>query len=371
MAQAKQIDFLLAGVRNPETDEPLTGGAVYCYQAGTTTPINLYTSRDIDGENQAPNPVILDAEGKAEVFGNGVYKFIIRDQADESAEIVMEVDGVEYTAVVSESGGVGPLVEDLDAAGFRMINMGAGTEAGDAVEWQQWQNNIDALEAATAAVQTNLNNKTFVSLTDTPASFSGAGLKLVRVNTGATALEFVDQASAVSKSFLQLTDTPDAYTSQAGKAVLVNSGESAVEFGYPDAKTIQGKGVDTTAPTNGQILVYNSTSGKYEPTTPSATGSLVRTSVFSGSSTSVAIASPTDYPGTALYFHVQFDAAGDMVAMMDAAATSSLGYYRVVNRGGENADRNYDMLLYVSKGSGDSYTFSGRLIKRVIVYSQI
>ena len=32
---------------------------------------------------------------------------------------------------------------------------------------------------------------TFLALTDTPSSFTGAGSKLVKVNSGATALEFV------------------------------------------------------------------------------------------------------------------------------------------------------------------------------------
>lgn len=43
---------------------------------------------------------------------------------------------------------------------------------------------------------------TFVELTDTPANFSGAGLKVLRVNTGTTAVEFVDYASTY------LDDTP-------------------------------------------------------------------------------------------------------------------------------------------------------------------
>ncbi len=36
---------------------------------------------------------------------------------------------------------------------------------------------------------------TFVELTDTPVNYSGAGLDVLRVNTGATAVEFVDFAT--------------------------------------------------------------------------------------------------------------------------------------------------------------------------------
>ena len=368
MAQAKQIDFLLAGVRNPETDEPLSGGAVYCYEAGTSTATNLYIARDTT-EGQATNPVILDAEGKASVFGDGVYKFIIRDQADESAEIVYEIDGAEYKAAVAASSSVGPLAADLDAGGYNIVNMAAGTEAGDAVEWQQWQNNIDALETAIAAVQTNVDDQTFLELDDTPASFSGAGSKLVRVNAGATALEFVDPGTAVSKAFTDLTDTPSAYTGSAGMAAIVNSGESALEFGYPDAKTIQGVDVDTTAPTNGQVLQYDSGTSKYVPTTPSTSGSIVRTEVFSGSSTSVTITAPTDYSGTALFVSVFHDI--NVCSTFDIATAASLGYVRIINRGGENADRVYDWTLTVFKGAGETYTISGRLMQKIIVYSAL
>lgn len=368
MAEAKQIDFLLAGIRNPETDEPLSGGAVYCYEAGTSTAVNLYIARDTT-EGPATNPVILDAEGKASVFGNGVYKFVIRDQADESAEIIYEVDGVEYKAIVTASGSIGPLTSDLDAAGYKIKNVGTGSEAGDVVEWQQWQNNIDALEAAISAVQTNVDEQTFLKLGDTPASYSGAALRIPRVNTGETAIEFVDPQTAVTKSFLQLTDTPGAYTGEAGKAPLVNAGESGLIFGFPDAKTIQGVDVDSTPPIDGQILRYDGGTSKYIPATPSTSGSIVRTVAFSGATPTVTISAPTDYPGTAWLVSVTHNT--NIVSTFDPAVAAALGYVRLLNRGGENADRNYDFIIYVSKGTGESYTFTTGLIQRIVVLSQI
>lgn len=45
-------------------------------------------------------------------------------------------------------------------------------------------------DAGTATDLTAAGTTTFVGLTDTPANYSGSGLKGVRVNTGATALEF-------------------------------------------------------------------------------------------------------------------------------------------------------------------------------------
>ena len=64
----------------------------------------------------------------------------------------------------------------------------------------------------------------FLDLSDTPNSYSGQGSKIVRVNAGATALEFVDP------TFLALTDTPSSFSGAGSKLVKVNSGATALEF---------------------------------------------------------------------------------------------------------------------------------------------
>jgi hypothetical protein len=69
----------------------------------------------------------------------------------------------------------------------------------------------------------------FTDLTDAPGDYSGDGLKYVRVNAGATALEFQTFPSLIT-TLLGLTDTPDTYVGQALKGVRVNAGETAVEF---------------------------------------------------------------------------------------------------------------------------------------------
>jgi hypothetical protein len=57
---------------------------------------------------------------------------------------------------------------------------------------------------------------TFVELTDTPANYSGAGLDIVRVNTGANALEFVDFTTTY------LDDTAGGTDAQTDKAPTSN-----------------------------------------------------------------------------------------------------------------------------------------------------
>ena len=78
---------------------------------------------------------------------------------------------------------------------------------------------------------------TFAGLTDTPASLSGQGGKYLAVNTGGTALEFVDAPSGGDDNggesvttFAGLTDTPSTLLNQGGKRVAVNADGTALEF---------------------------------------------------------------------------------------------------------------------------------------------
>ena len=61
--------------------DPLTGGKIYSYDAGTTTPLTTYTSSS--GSVAHPNPIILDAAGRVpggEIWLDytKLYKFIVR-----------------------------------------------------------------------------------------------------------------------------------------------------------------------------------------------------------------------------------------------------------------------------------------------------
>lgn len=60
---------------------PLAGGKLYSYLAGTTTP--AATLADSSGSVSNANPVILDANGEADVWlGSGTYKFALYDSND-------------------------------------------------------------------------------------------------------------------------------------------------------------------------------------------------------------------------------------------------------------------------------------------------
>ena len=74
---------------------------------------------------------------------------------------------------------------------------------------------------------------TFTELTDTPNDFSSQAGKILKVNVGATALEFGDLPSSGSSTFTGLTDTPSDFSNQRGKFLKVN--DSGTELIFTDA----------------------------------------------------------------------------------------------------------------------------------------
>jgi hypothetical protein len=69
----------------------LTGGKLYSYQAGTSTPLATYT--DTTEVTPNANPTILDANGEAVVWlGTSSYKFVLKDSLD---NVLWTADGVQ------------------------------------------------------------------------------------------------------------------------------------------------------------------------------------------------------------------------------------------------------------------------------------
>jgi hypothetical protein len=73
--QGSQFDFLLNQQRNASGS--LAGGTATFYAAGTLTPKAIYS--DIGLTNLASNPYTLSSQGKAMVYGSGLYKVVVKD----------------------------------------------------------------------------------------------------------------------------------------------------------------------------------------------------------------------------------------------------------------------------------------------------
>jgi len=60
---------------------PLAGGKVYTYEAGTTTPLATYS--DSSESNPNTNPIILDSDGYCDMwFTDAAYKIVLKDSND-------------------------------------------------------------------------------------------------------------------------------------------------------------------------------------------------------------------------------------------------------------------------------------------------
>lgn len=80
-----------------DNGDPLAGGKLYTYEAGTSTPKDTYTTAAGDVANA--NPVILDASGLADVWlGDGGYKFILKDADDNTIFTTDDIGGDASTA---------------------------------------------------------------------------------------------------------------------------------------------------------------------------------------------------------------------------------------------------------------------------------
>ena len=78
--------------------EPLVGGLLYTYIAGTTTPQTTYT--DSTAATANTNPIVLDSRGEANVWlGGAIYKFVLKDSV---GALIWSVDNISApTAAVS------------------------------------------------------------------------------------------------------------------------------------------------------------------------------------------------------------------------------------------------------------------------------
>lgn len=83
---------------------PLVGGKLYSYAAGTSTPLATYT--DSTGGSANTNPVILDSRGEANVWlASASYKLVLKDYNDVTIWTVDNIDAISVLSTLAASGG--------------------------------------------------------------------------------------------------------------------------------------------------------------------------------------------------------------------------------------------------------------------------
>jgi hypothetical protein len=94
---------------------PLSGGKVYTYSAGTTTPLTTYT--DYTGSTANSNPVILDSRGECSIWlGTSSYKFKLATSTDVEVWTVDNISVLTSSANITYvESGTGAVTETVQA----------------------------------------------------------------------------------------------------------------------------------------------------------------------------------------------------------------------------------------------------------------
>lgn len=96
-----------------DNGDPLVGGKVYTYAAGTLSPKYTYSSSTVSVPTRNTNPVILDARGEATIFWDGAYKVVLTDSLDNEIWTVDNVSTeVEVSTIVYSSTPIDTLFKD-------------------------------------------------------------------------------------------------------------------------------------------------------------------------------------------------------------------------------------------------------------------
>lgn len=84
--------------------DPLAGGLLYTYAAGTSTPLSTYT--DSTGSTPNTNPVVLNSRGEANVWlGTSLYKMVLKTSVGVEIWTVDNVEGSTSIAALAAANG--------------------------------------------------------------------------------------------------------------------------------------------------------------------------------------------------------------------------------------------------------------------------
>ena len=247
--------------------DPLAGGKVYFYEAGTSTPKDTFS--DAAGTTPNANPVILDSSGRATIFMNndGLYKVVVDDGEDVQ---IYEQDnyGANFQVLLSTAA---VLQGDLDTNGFDIV-----TNANKDIAITP--NGTGVVEVKNLTLATNLFTAGFdivsVSNADIDITPNGTGRINLTNPTLVTDLE-VNGQDIVSSSDGDINITPDGTgsvvlgkTNITGAATLDSTLDVAgatdfagvVTGGQTDYQVETGVTYTLTAADEGKVVTLNNAS---------------------------------------------------------------------------------------------------------------
>ena len=245
---------------------PLVGGKLFTYAAGTTTPLATYT--DASSATPNTNPIILDSRGEANVWlGTDPYKFVLKTSADVTIWTVDNVASFISAARILGANGTAAeptysFANDTDCGWYRV---GAG-QLGLSIDGKPVLRTTDA--AGTFGQNWTTDTFDLTHYGTFNGVYVGAG-KLSGVDCTAVGYEalwtntggFYNTAIGNGALTLATSDNNTAVGYAAG--VLVSSGEGNTIVGTDAGPTLEtgdnnvlvGYGVDVGAASSNQQIV--------------------------------------------------------------------------------------------------------------------
>lgn len=177
--------------------DPLVGGFIYTYTAGTSTAASTYTTQS--GLTEQANPIVLNSRGEPDnpiwLFAGSSYKFVLKDVNGTTIRTIDNVKGInDLTTTVSE-----------------------------------WQ--------ASGLTPTYISSTSF-SLTDDKTVIFHVGRRLKTTNTGGTTYSVI-ATSAYSGGITTITVTNDSGTIDSGISDVSYAVVSAVNTSLPNSAAVR------------------------------------------------------------------------------------------------------------------------------------
>jgi hypothetical protein len=166
------------------TGAVLTGGKLYTYAAGTTTPLATYTTSS--GSVARTNPVVLDAAGRVPDGGeiwlapNVSYKFVLKDSSDTLIATYDNITGINGTGVATNASNV-----QYDPAGTGAVATTVQAKLRETVSVKDFGAVGDGVTDDTTAIQEAVD---YVSVNGGAVYFP-AGSYLLNGTTGADGIK--------------------------------------------------------------------------------------------------------------------------------------------------------------------------------------
>lgn len=218
---------------------PLVGGKIYTYVAGTTTPLATYTDKDEGTENA--NPIILDANGEASIWvGDAFYKFVIADANDVVLRTIDKVTSASDVTAEATAAQVAAEAAQAAAEAARDAALTAETNAETAeTNAETAETNAETAQAAAeAARDAALTAETNAELAETNAEAAQVAAESARddAETAATAAQAAQSAAETARNGAELAEANAEAASSAAFGLAEYANDAAYEVAHGAAE---------------------------------------------------------------------------------------------------------------------------------------